>query len=267
MLAGGVMPIPELQAENEVQSASLRTGLPKHTSNRKVLAMSRRNGPSEKYLQEILSSALRASDNELGQILHEVDEISNTLTLRVAHHPAVWSALKQALLDRELRHLALTDELTCLYNRRGFFAAAAQQLKLASRNAQSLLLLFCDLDNLKKINDSYGHLEGDLALIRTADALEHAFRDSDILARIGGDEFVVLASEALSQTQEVLLRRLEKSLKQLNADESRYELSLSVGVAPFDPKRPISLCELMAQADEAMYVQKRSHQKSCNGNA
>ncbi len=258
------MPIPELQAENEVQSASLRTGLPKHTSNRKVLAMSRRNGPSEKYLQEILSSALRASDNELGQILHEVEEISKTLksaapnaqTLRVANHPAVWSALKQALLDREMRHLALTDDLTCLYNRRGFFAAAAQQLKLASRNGQNLLLLFCDLDNLKKINDSYGHLEGDLALIRTADALEHAFRDSDILARIGGDE-----------TQEVLLRRLEKSLKQVNAGESRYELSLSVGVAPFDPKHPISLGELIAQADDAMYVQKRSHQKSCNVNA
>ena len=269
------MPMPELHAENEVQSDRFRTGLPKHTSNRKVLAMSRRNGPSEKYLQEILSSALRASDNELGQILHEVDEISKTLksaapntqTLRVAHHPAVWSALKQALLDREMRHLALTDDLTCLYNRRGFFAAAAHQLKLASRNARSLLLLYCDLDNLKKINDSYGHLEGDLALIRTADALEHAFRDSDILARIGGDEFVVLASEAISQTQEVLLRRLEESLKQFNAGESRYELSLSVGVAPFDPKRPISLGELMAQADEAMYVQKRSHQKSCNGNA
>jgi diguanylate cyclase (GGDEF)-like protein len=166
-----------------------------------------------------------------------------------------------------MRHLALTDDLTCLYNRRGFFAAAAQQLKLASRNGQSLLLLFCDLDNLKKINDSYGHLEGDLALIRTADALEHAFRDSDILARIGGDEFVVLASEAPSRTQEVLLRRLEKSLKQVNAGESRYELSLSVGAAAFDPKHAVSLGELMAQADDAMYVQKRNHQKSCNGNA
>ena len=156
--------------------------------------------------------------------------------------------------------------LTCLYNRRGFFAAAAQQLKLAIRNAQSLLLLFCDLDNLKKINDSYGHREGDLALIRTADALEQAVRDSDILARLDGDEFVVLASEASSQTQEVILRRLEKNLKKLNANESRYELSLSVGVARFDPKRAISLGELMAQADEAMYEQKRNHHKSCNGN-
>jgi diguanylate cyclase (GGDEF)-like protein len=268
------MPIHELQAGNQVQAARFRTGSPKQTSNRRVLAMSRRNSPAEEGLEEILSSALRTADNELGQILHEVDEISKSLklgapdaqTLRAAAHPAVWCAVKQALLDRELRHLALTDELTCLYNRRGFFAAAVQQLKLASRKEQSLLLLYCDVDNLKKINDSYGHQEGDLALIRTADALEKAFRDSDTLARLGGDEFVVLASEASSQTQEVLLRRLEKNLKKSNANESRYELSLSVGVARFDPKRAISLGELMEQADEAMYEQKRNHQKSCSGN-
>jgi len=268
------MPMRELQAATQAEAARFRTGSPKQTSNRRVLAMIRRNGPAEERLENILSSALQVADDELGQILHEVDQISKSLkletpdaqTLRAAAHPAVWCAVRQALLDRELRHLALTDELTCLYNRRGFLAAAAQQLKLASRNAQSLLLLFCDLDNLKKINDSYGHREGDLALIRTADALEQAFRDSDILARLGGDEFAVLATEASSQAHEVLLRRLEKNLKKSNANESRYELSLSVGVARFDPKRAISLGELMAQADEAMYEQKRNRQKSCNGN-
>jgi diguanylate cyclase (GGDEF)-like protein len=232
--------------------------------------MGRRNGGAETGLEEILSSALRSADNDLGQILQEVDEISKTLksdapdpqSLRVAHHPAVWSALKQTLLDRELRYLALTDDLTCLYNRRGFFAAAAQQLKLAARNSQSLLLLYCDVDNLKLINDSFGHQEGDLALIRVADALEHAFRHSDILARLGGDEFVVFAGESSTQTHEVLLRRLEKSLKKSRASESRYELSLSVGVARFDPKQAVSLGELMAQADTAMYEQKRTHRKS-----
>jgi diguanylate cyclase (GGDEF)-like protein len=269
------MPTHELRADSQLQAARFRTGLPNQISNRRVLAMGRRNGPAEEGLEEILSSALRTADNELGQILQEVDQISKTLkldapdtrTLRAAAHPAVWCAVKQALLDRELRHLALTDELTCVYNRRGFFAAAVHQLKLACRNAQSLLLLYCDVDNLKKINDSYGHQEGDLALIRTADALELAFRDSDILARLGGDEFVVLAAEASSQTQEVLLRRLEKCLKKSNAGESRYELSLSVGVARFDPKRAVSLGELMAQADEAMYEQKRNHQKSRKANA
>ena len=268
------MPTRELQAGSQLHSSDSQTGSPKYVSNRKVLAMVRKNSAKGEGLADILSSALRSSDSELGQILFEVDEISKSLksdapdteTVRAATHPAVWSAVRQALLDRELRHLALTDELTCLYNRRGFFAAAAQQLKLAARNSSSLLLMYCDLDNLKKINDTYGHREGDLALIRAADALEMAFRNSDTLARLGGDEFVVLALEAASPTQEVLLNRLKKALKKSNAGESRYELSLSVGVARFDPKHAVSLGELMAQADEAMYEQKRNHQKSLPGN-
>jgi diguanylate cyclase (GGDEF)-like protein len=259
-----------LAAENGSQAARLRTASQKQSFNRKVLTMGRKNDPAETGLEENLSSALRAADSEFSQLLYEVDEISKLLksrhadpqTLKVATHPAVWSAVKQALLDRELRYLALTDDLTCLYNRRGFFAAATQQLKLAQRNGQSLLLLFCDLDNLKKINDAYGHQEGDRALIRTADALEQSLRGSDILSRLGGDEFVALALETSNQTQEVILRRLEKNLKKSNAGESRYDLSLCVGAARFDPKRPITLGELMVQADKAMYEKKRIAQKS-----
>lgn len=264
------MPIPELQADKDSQATRLTTGLLKEISNRKIIAMGRKNGPPENGLTESLSSALRAADSDFGQILKEVDEISNLLksdhpdtqTMRVATHPAVWGAVKQALLDRELRYLALTDDLTCLFNRRGFFAAATQQLKSAQRNAQNLLLFFCDVDNLKKINDAYGHREGDLALIRTADALEQSFRASDILSRLGGDEFVVLASETSHQTQEILLRRLEKNLKRSSATEPRYALSLCVGAARFDPKRAVTLGELMAQADKAMYEKKRRSQKA-----
>jgi diguanylate cyclase (GGDEF)-like protein len=270
LLAGGVMPLQELQAENGSQVSRLRTGL-RQISNRKVLAMGRKNaGPAENGLTESLSSALRAADSEFGQILQEVDEISkllksdhpDTQTMRVATHPAVWGAVKQALLDRELRYLALTDDLTCLFNRRGFFAAATQQLKLAQRKGQNLLLLFCDVDNLKKINDAYGHHEGDLALIRTADALEKSLRGSDILSRLGGDEFVALASETSNQTQEIILHRLDKNLKKSGATESRYDLSLCVGVARFDPKRAITLGELMVRADQDMYEQKRNKLKS-----
>jgi diguanylate cyclase (GGDEF)-like protein len=216
-------------------------------------------------LESALTSALLAGDTELGQIVQEVDQISRMLrskapdsqSLRVATHPAVWSAVKHALLDRELRYLALTDELTCLYNRRGFFAAAAHQLKLARRNMQGMLLFFCDLDNLKKINDTYGHAEGDLALVRAADALEEAFRESDVVARLGGDEFAVLALTSPDDNEEGLLRRLEKSVEKAGRNDRRYQLSLSVGVARFDPKRAVSLGELMAEADKAMYEQKR----------
>jgi len=248
-----------------IQTGRSRTQLMTERSSRRVLSIDRKIRPAEKGLEENLSAALRAVDTEFGQILHEVDEISNLLTsdrpdartMRAAH-PAVWGAAKQALLDREMRCLALTDDLTCLYNRRGFLAAATQQLKLAQRNAQSLLLFFCDVDNLKKINDTYGHREGDLALVRTADALERSFRGSDIVSHLGSDEFVVLAVEAANQTQEVMLRRLEKNLKKSSAAESCYELSVCVGVARFDPEHTSTLGELMVQADKAMNEKKRS---------
>jgi two-component system, cell cycle response regulator len=201
--------------------------------------------------------------------VHEVDEILKTLKSDAPETRAVSNALqrtvlcavKQSLLERELRSLALTDDLTCLYNRRAFLALATQQMRLTRRKGEGLLLFFADVDNLKDINDSYGHREGDLALIRTADALEQTFRDSDIIARLGGDEFAVLALEASCQNQKVILRRLEESLQGSNAEESRYQLSLSVGVARLDPKHFVSLGELMAQADRAMYEEKRTHPK------
>lgn len=232
---------------------------------RRTLRLERSKCPAQAAIEETLSSALLASDVELEQILREVDEISKSLkvdapdrkALRIAQHPAVWGAVKQTLLERELRHLALTDDLTCLYNRRGFFAVATQLLKLAHRKVQPLLLFFCDLDNLKLINDSLGHQEGDLAIIRVVDALERSFRDADVIARIGGDEFVIMSLEASGRNEASLLQRLERNLRRAAADENRYKLSLSVGVARFDPKRPVSLGELMSQADRAMYEQKR----------
>jgi diguanylate cyclase (GGDEF)-like protein len=143
-------------------------------------------------------------------------------------------------------------------------ALAGQQLRVARRNAQGLLLFFADVNNLKEINDTYGHQGGDLAIIRTADALEQTFRNSDVIARLGGDEFAVLALEASCENREVILRRLEKNLKGSNADESRYELSLSVGVSRFDPKHPVSLGKLIATADEAMYEDKKMRPKLCS---
>jgi diguanylate cyclase (GGDEF)-like protein len=239
------------------------SGSRNHWLHREVLPINRGAGSVKASLEETLSSALQATDGELGDMLREIDEISHTLrshnpdkrTLNAASRPTLWAAVKQTLLERELRYLALTDDLTCMYNRRGFFAAATQLLKVASRNGQSLLLFFCNFDNLKRINDTFGHREGDLALLRTADALERSFRAADLLARLGGDEFVVLALEAADGQE--MLRRFEKALKEANSGESRFQLSVSVGVARFDPKCAVSLSALISQATKAMYQEKQ----------
>jgi diguanylate cyclase (GGDEF)-like protein len=233
---------------------------------RKPLPLYRWNAQAEDGMDEILSTALAAQEQELAHILREVDRISLTLNsmgpdtqiLNQTLQRTVRCAIRQSLLDKELRSLALTDGLTSLYNRRAFFALAGQQLKVTRRKAQGLLLFFADVNNLKEINDTYGHGEGDKAIVRAAQALEQTFRNSDVIARLGGDEFAVLALEASCEDQAAILRRLEKSLKESSANEHRYDLSLSVGMARFDPKHPVSLGKLMSMADEAMYDEKKN---------
>ena len=158
--------------------------------------------------------------------------------------------------EEALLALSLTDELTGLYNRRRFFILTEQCLKVAVRTKKRPLLLFIDMDNLKWINDHYGHNEGDQALIGLADILKKTFRESDIIARIGGDEFVVLL-ESTDENSETLLTRLHENVKDYNVKRSQYTLSVSLGTAQFDPEYPISIDELLSKADALMYAQKR----------
>jgi diguanylate cyclase (GGDEF)-like protein len=243
------------------------------SSNHRVLVIDRHKLNLPNLLEEGLTSAYSSHDKDLAVILQEVDDISKTLksnpldaqALSETLHRTVLCAIRQSILDKELRSLALTDDLTGLYNRRAFYALSTQQLKVMHRTGQGLLLFFADVDHLKNINDTYGHKEGDLALVRAADALEQTFRDSDILARLGGDEFAVLALEASCQDQDAILRRLEGHLQKASAEEPRYKLSLSVGAARFDPKDSVSLGDLLAKADQAMYEQKNTRRKRWMG--
>lgn len=160
--------------------------------------------------------------------------------------------------EEKLKEISIKDDLTGLYNRRGFFTLAEQQLKLAARNKKKLFLFFLDLDNMKNINDLYGHTTGDQALIDTADLLIKIFRESDIIARIGGDEFVVLAFEGPSCNPELFTDRLQKNLLELNrVSKMPYKISISTGVAHYNPERPCSLDNLLSRADAEMYEQKR----------
>ena len=168
-------------------------------------------------------------------------------------------AIERNQMQMTLRGLSLIDELTGLYNRRGFLTLAAQQIALSHRAKRTLILLFADLDGLKQINDTFGHQAGDQTLLNTAEILKEAFRSSDIIARIGGDEFAILALEAQEETVGVLTARLLDRLKLYNAQAlTRYPLSLSFGVAVYSPQHhQKTLEQLMVQADAMLYTHKR----------
>lgn len=161
-------------------------------------------------------------------------------------------------MEEQLQTMSLTDELTGLYNRRGFITLSEQQLKIAARTKKDMILFFADLDKLKQINDTLGHHVGDNALIEVATILKEAFRESDIIARMGGDEFAVLAIETTDETRETLINRLHNLLEQCNKSEGRnYQLSLSIGLANYIPETPSTLNELIAEADRLMYEEKK----------
>lgn len=157
-----------------------------------------------------------------------------------------------------LRDMSFIDELTGLYNRRGFLALARQHINISNRTQKDILLLFADLDGMKKINDELGHQQGDMALIDTANILRKTFRESDIIARIGGDEFVVLAMGKGESDVNILKERLVKNLQLHNENEGRqYKLSLSMGVTAYQNPAAHTVNVLMSNADKLMYEQKK----------
>jgi diguanylate cyclase (GGDEF)-like protein/PAS domain S-box-containing protein len=166
-------------------------------------------------------------------------------------------------MEEELLSMSLRDELTGLYNRRGFITLAAQELKMADRTKRGIFILYADLDGLKVINDAQGHKAGDMAIKETAVILKETFRNSDIIARIGGDEFVIMPIGTVGDNLDVIISRLQKNIDKQNEIINRnYKLSLSVGMAYYDPERPISIDKLLTMADELMYAQKRNKRSS-----
>ena len=165
---------------------------------------------------------------------------------------------KRRDMERELEAMALTDQLTGLYNRRGFFTLATREVRRAERSKSSMLLFFADLDGLKDINDEFGHEEGDRALTAAAKILTQTFRTSDIISRIGGDEFAILVVDASEALMEKLLLRLYRLINNLNARKGqRFKLAISIGHAVHDQMKPASLDELISQADQRMYQMKK----------
>jgi diguanylate cyclase (GGDEF)-like protein len=216
---------------------------------------------SETVFQTLLSDANR----ELASLLQDVRKVQEDPLIedgqggrmRKLLMRAVQCAAKQYMLQAEMGNLALTDELTGLCNRRGFMAVAERQLKIGHRTGRGILLFFMDIDGMKRINDSFGHGEGDQVLRRMAKALKMTFRDSDVIARLGGDEFAVLAIEASDNSEAVIRARLSEDLKCVSAGENRYAINLSLGAVRINTCSNASIGEWMVRADQAMYEQKR----------
>lgn len=167
------------------------------------------------------------------------------------------SLSEQKKLEEKLYNMSITDELTGILNRRGFFTLTEHRLKLAKRQKIGLLLLYADMDNLKGVNDTYGHEEGDRLLIDASNVLKSTYREADIVARIGGDEFVVFPVGTTNDHIEIIRSRLNKNIDAYNSKSNNsYKLSLSIGIAAYYPETVQTVDGLLAEADKLMYEQK-----------
>lgn len=197
------------------------------------------------------------------------DDLESRVQERTASLQSLNEELQQEIAERKrlqekLHAMTITDELTGLLNRRGFFTHARLQLRMAQRMQKGVLLFFADVDDIKGINDTLGHHKGDRALVETAQLLKDTFRASDVIARLGGDEFAALMVEGTGpHVADTIKDRLHKKLDALNRQETRkYRLSFSMGLVHCGPDRCLSVDDLLRKADEVMYRQKKSRKLS-----
>jgi diguanylate cyclase (GGDEF)-like protein len=170
-----------------------------------------------------------------------------------------------AIVEDELAalHIAMQDELTKIANRRGFLLTAQQSLALCVRHGLPASLVFLDLDGFKAINDTWGHAEGDLALLTFADQLQKSFRESDIFARLGGDEFAVFLANVTSAQAELIFARFAEELQKRTEDAARgYVIRYSHGIVEFRPDEHDTIDDLLAEGDALMYELKRGHRRA-----
>lgn len=204
------------------------------------------------------------ADEELARARDELEDRveQRTAELRQLNQELVLEIAERRKMEHRLREMAATDELTGLLNRRGFFGLVEHQLRIAQRTGKEMLLCYADLDGLKLINDTLGHNVGDQAIADAAEVLRQTFRQSDILARIGGDEFVILVTDPVARSEEGISARLQDTILNHNQNSTRrYVLSLSLGMLRCDPEKPLSIDDLLAQADRWMYRQKQARKQ------
>jgi diguanylate cyclase (GGDEF)-like protein len=168
------------------------------------------------------------------------------------------SARENAIQQEKFERLVYQDFLTGLYNRRGFLLHAEEQLLVARCHKQAVTIVCIDLDRLKLVNDHFGHKIGDKVIINAATLFKKIFRKTDVLARVGGDEFFALMIHMDSQDIINFNTRLNQSINDWNThQEAHFQISLSIGLASDDTQLK-SLDQLVSQADANMYKHKQS---------
>jgi len=169
---------------------------------------------------------------------------------------------------RQLERVSMTDELTRLHNRRGFLMLAEQQLRIARRQEKDAVLMYVDMDEFKALNDRHGHAEGDRALVAVAKLLRMAMRDSDVVGRMGGDEFTIVALDADRFAARSIQRRIEERIALLNASgELATSVSLTIGHTRVRPTDHAPVTELLARADTLLYERKRRRKLTASSKA
>jgi diguanylate cyclase (GGDEF)-like protein len=197
----------------------------------------------------------------------ELSKVNERLKNEIARREVAELQLKNAMMDlstynKLLHHQSIIDELTGLYNRRGFMALAHEQFEQINKASNDFILFYIDIDGMKRINDSYGHEEGDAAIIAAAEILKNSFRSTDIIARLGGDEFTVIVLNSEPSEEIVFRNRLKLCCEDYNLRSNKlYEISISVGSAYSNNSSPKNLNELLKLSDQALYKEKQRKKK------
>ena len=194
-------------------------------------------------------------------IMKNIKELNKNLFTEIHAREETELQLKEALSMVE--RISVMDELTQLYNRRGFFDTAQKHIKFLKRHNIGFFLLYIDLDGLKQINDVYGHDDGDLAIITTAEILREALRETDIVARLGGDEFTAVISKVEPPNYECIFNRIEKIRIEKNTKLNKpWQIEMSIGNIYVSAEEEQDLSELLKKADTMLYKEKQSKKKA-----
>ncbi|MBC8061694.1 MAG: diguanylate cyclase [Clostridiaceae bacterium] len=238
-------------------------------------------GISMQFITEKLSSTIRLlmlidnikaqaqkSEEQVIERTADLKNVNKSLENKIEEKRKVEEKLRDALTElgsynHLLKELSFKDELTGLYNRRGFLTLGVQQYNLLKGVCKGFVVIYGDLDGLKQINDRFGHGEGDIAINEAARLLKIACRPKDIVARMGGDEFTILACDISKAEVNIVIERIRKNFFDFNeTSKLPYKVSISIGIKFIESKQIISLESVLNDADEMLYVEKQ--QKKLN---